>query len=150
MRNFPRDRSRILLVNAAVTVVVVALAVAAPLWWTKTIAFTQTAMIAFSIESPDDGSLSSTFIDIEASPADLTKTAELLARAHGRNASDYESDLTITSATDIAGLAVTAQGRTPGAARSLANDAAETLTSYLAELNSTSPQGFTFTVIPAQ
>ncbi|OYD60749.1 hypothetical protein [Rhodococcus sp. OK302] len=107
-------------------------------------------VIAVGIESPDDGSLSFTVIDVEASPAHLTKTAELLTRAHGGNSSDYESDLTITSATDAARLAMTAHAHTPDAAQSLATDAAETLSSYLTELNSTNPQGFTFTVIPAR
>ena len=53
------------------------------LWWTKTIAFTKTAVVEFDTEQPTDGSVSFTLIDVEASPDDLTKTAELIAQTHG-------------------------------------------------------------------
>lgn len=101
------------------------------LWWTKTIAFTKTAVVVFGTKQPADGSASFTLIDVEAAPDDLTKTAELLAQTHGGSSSDYESDLTITSATDVSGLAATAQDCTPDAAQSLATDAAGLLSSYL-------------------
>jgi len=146
MRNSStRERSRLLLIVAVVMVVV-----AGSLWWTKTIAFTKTAVVAFSVEPSDDGVDSFAVFDIETSPDDLTITAELLAQTRGGEVSDYESDLTISSATDVAGLAVTARGRTPDAARSLATDAAEAISSYLAKSSATNPTHFTYTVIPAR
>lgn len=147
MRNFATLSRLALIVAAAVVVVVLG-----ALWWTKTIAFTKTAVVVFGTEQPADGSVSFTLIDVEASPDDLTKTAQLLAQTHGGSASDYESDLTIMSATDVSGLAVTARGRTPEAAQSLATDAAGLLSSYLTEINATNPNPnrFTFTVVPAQ
>lgn len=71
----------------------------------------------------------------------------LLAQILGGSASDYESDLTITDA-DVPGLAVTARGRTPSAARALATDAAEALCSMFEEANAMTSGGFTFTVVP--
>lgn len=146
MRNFA-IRSRLALTVAAAMVVVV---VVVALWWTKTIAFTKTAVVEFSTHQPSDGSVSFSLIDVEAAPDDLTKTAELLAQTRGGSSSDYESDLTITSATDVSGLAVTARGRTPDAARSLATDAAVLLNSHLTETNAKQPNRFTFTVVPAR
>ncbi|MFD4785183.1 hypothetical protein ACFWNH_29615 [Rhodococcus qingshengii] len=146
MRNSPtRGRSRLLLVVAVVVIVV-----AGSLWWTKTIAFTRTAVVAFGVEPANDGVASFALFDVETSPADLTTTAELLAQTRGGHVSDYESDLTISSATDVAGLAVTARGRTPATARSLATDAAEVLSSYLADRSATNPKHFTYTVVPAR
>ena len=55
--------------------------------------------------------------------------------------------LTITDA-DVPGLAVTARGRTPSAARVLATDAAEALCSMFEEANAMTSGGFTFTVVP--
>ncbi len=110
----------------------------------------KTAVVAFGVEPSDGGVASFAVFDIETSPDDLTITAELLAQTHGRDVSDYESDLTIASATDVAALAVTARGRTPDAARSLATDAAEAISSYLAKNNATNPTHFTYTVIPAR
>ncbi len=71
----------------------------------------------------------------------------LLAQILGGRASDYESDLTITDA-DAPGLAVTARGRTPSAARALATDAAEALCSIVGEANAMTSGGFTCTVVP--
>lgn len=71
----------------------------------------------------------------------------LLAQILGGRASDYESDLTITDA-DAPGLAVTARGRTPSAARALATDAAEAFCSIVGEANAMTSGGFTCTVVP--
>lgn len=79
-------------------------------------------------------------------PEDLTKTAELLARTRGGAAEDYESDLTITGASDIAAIAVTARARTPGAATALANDAARALSSYLNDMPTTTENKITYRV----
>lgn len=148
MRNFATCSRSALSVASVIAMVVVVGA----LWWTKTIAFTKTAVVVFGTEQPADGSVRFTLIDVEASPDDLTTTTELLAQTHGGRASDYESDLTITSATDVSGLAVTARGHTPDAAPSLATEAAGLLSSHLTEINSTdhNPNGFIFTVTPAQ
>ncbi|NMM92682.1 hypothetical protein B2J88_52145 [Rhodococcus sp. SRB_17] len=56
--------------------------------------------------------------------------------------------MTITPAAEVAGMSVTARGRTPGAAQSLANDGAEALRSYLVQSrNATSTSTIAFTVI---
>ena len=137
-------RGRVMVAIAAVVLVV-----AGSLWWTKTIAFTSTSVVQFSIdpfEAPDD-SRSQTFIAAANFPHELPSTGERLAQNLGGNASDYESDLAIT-ASDAPGLAVTARGRTPSAARTLATDAATALRSILEELNTTDILAITFTVIP--
>ncbi|OCW70941.1 hypothetical protein BBP13_12630 [Limosilactobacillus reuteri] len=77
----------------------------------------------------------------------MSVPAEKLAQILGGSASDYESDLTITDA-DVPGLAVTARGRTPNAARALATDAAEALCSIFEETNAMTSGGFTFPVAP--
>ncbi|MDI9899972.1 hypothetical protein QM716_08895 [Rhodococcus sp. IEGM 1409] len=119
------------------------------LWWTKSIAFMHTAVVQFGVEStePDDGTLTAVFIDVEASELDLTKTAERLARTRGGSAAGYESDLTVTSAVDVSGLAVTARGRTPGRAQALAIAAAEALSSYLSDVSPSGARTFTYTVV---
>lgn len=137
-------RGRVVIVGAAVVLVV-----AGSLWWTKTIAFTSTSVVQFSIdpfEAPDD-SRSQTFIAAANFPHELPSTGERLAQDLGGNASDYESDLAIT-ASDARGLAVTARGRTPSAARTLATDAAAALRSILEELNTMDILAITLTVIP--
>jgi hypothetical protein len=137
-------RGRVVIAGAAVVLVV-----AGSLWWTKTIAFTSTSVVQFSIdpfEAPDD-SRSQTFIAAANFPYELPSTGERLAQNLGGNASDFESDLAIT-ASDAPGLAVTARGRTPSAARTLATDAAAALRSILEELNTMDILAITFTVIP--
>lgn len=131
-----------------VLVTVVVLAVFGGLWWTKTIAFTRTALVEFSVTptSPDAGTTSYVFVGIQTTPEDLTKTAELLARTRGGAAEDYESDLAITGASDIAAIAVTARARTPGAATALANDAARALSSYLNDMPTTTENKITYRV----
>ncbi|MDV8006987.1 hypothetical protein [Rhodococcus sp. IEGM 1318] len=131
-----------------VLVTVVVLAVFGGLWWTKTIAFTRTALVEFSVTptQPDAGTTSYVFVGIQTTPEDLTKTAELLARTRDGAAEDYESDLTIAGASDIAGIAVTARARTPGAATALANDAARALSSYLNDMPTTTTNKITYRV----
>ncbi|MBT2269698.1 hypothetical protein J7E69_21275 [Rhodococcus enclensis] len=71
--------------------------------------------------------------------------SERLAQNLGGDASDYESDLTLT-ASDTHGLAVTARGRTPSAARTLATDAAEVVRTILDEIKAS--EMVTYTVVP--
>ncbi|MDV6275981.1 hypothetical protein R3Q06_21020 [Rhodococcus erythropolis] len=78
MKNyFSRRGAQVFVILLVVTTTVVGW-----LWWTKSIAFTHTAVVQFGVEStePDDGTLTAVFIDVEASEFDLTKTSERLAR----------------------------------------------------------------------
>ena len=131
-----------------VLVTVVVLAAFGGLWWTKTIAFTRTAVVEFSVAptQSDVGDASFIFLDIQASPEDVSKTAELLARTRGGAADDYESDLTLTSASEVAGIEVTARARTPGAATALANDAARALSLYLNDMPTRTTNKITYRV----
>lgn len=94
-----------------------------------------------------DGSPRDAYIGEREASNGMSVPAEKLAQILGGSASDYESDLTITDA-DVPGLAVTARGRTPSAARALATDAAEALCSMFEEANAMTSGGFTFTVVP--
>ncbi|MDI9901651.1 hypothetical protein QM716_17490 [Rhodococcus sp. IEGM 1409] len=94
-----------------------------------------------------DGSPRDTYIGNREASDGMPVPAEKLAQILGGSASDYETDLTITGA-DVPGLAVTARGRTPSAARTLATDAAEALCSIFEVANAMTSEGFTFTVVP--
>ncbi|OYD60828.1 hypothetical protein [Rhodococcus sp. OK302] len=144
MRTFATQHQRLILPILLTAVLVVA----GTLWWTKTIAFTRTALVTFSVTSSQasDGAYHAEQISI--SPTDLSETAERVAHTRGGTAADYQPDLTITPAAEVAGMSVTARGRTPGAAQSLANDGAEALRSYLVQSrNATSTSTIAFTVI---
>lgn len=127
--------------------VVIVLIVVGGLWWTKTLAFTATAFVQSSIapvQTPN-GSTSQYFISDVTPPDEVPVFSERLAQNLGGNASDYESDLTIT-ASDTHGLAVTAKGRTPNAAKTLATDAAEVVRTILDEIKASDL--ITYTVVP--
>ncbi|MDI9918629.1 hypothetical protein [Rhodococcus sp. IEGM 1379] len=146
MRTFATQHQRLILPILLAAVLVVAGA----LWWTKTIAFTRTALVAFSVTSsqPSDGAYHAEQISISVSPTDLSETAERLAQTRGGTAADYQPDLTISPATEVAGMSVTARGRTPSAAQSLANNGAEALRSHLVQTRTdTSTSTIAFTVI---
>ncbi|MGW6656408.1 hypothetical protein [Rhodococcus sp. NPDC055024] len=145
MRTFFSDRRGQVVVAVAAAVLVVA----GGLWWTKTISFTSTAVVEFSSSRTGlyDGSPRDAYIGDREASNGMPVPAEKLAQILGGSASDYESDLTITDA-DAPGLAVTARGRTPSAARALATDAAEALCSMFEEANAMTSGGFTFTVVP--
>ncbi|MGR6524889.1 hypothetical protein ACU5JM_24870 [Rhodococcus erythropolis] len=145
MRTFLSDRRGQVMVAVAAAI----LAVAGGLWWTKTISFTETAVVQFSSNRTGlyDGSPRDAYIGEREASNGMSVPAEKLAQILGGSASDYESDLTITDA-DVPGLAVTARGRTPSAARALATDAAEALCSMFEEANAMTSGGFTFTVVP--
>ncbi|GCB58716.1 hypothetical protein HND25_02240 [Rhodococcus erythropolis] len=145
MRTFLSDRRGQVMVAVAAAILVVA----GGLWWTKTISFTETAVVQFSSNRTGlyDGSPRDAYISEREASNGMSVPAEKLAQILGGSASDYESDLTITDA-DVPGLAVTARGRTPSAARALATDAAEALCSMFEEANAMTSGGFTFTVVP--
>ncbi|MES9512412.1 hypothetical protein ACIQYW_01305 [Rhodococcus erythropolis] len=145
MRTFLSDRRGQLVVAVASAVLVVA----GGLWWTKTISFTASAVVQFSSNRTGlyDGSPRDAYIGNREASDGMPVPAEKLAQILGGRASDYESDLTITDA-DAPGLAVTARGRTPSAARALATDAAEALCSIVGEANAMTSGGFTCTVVP--
>ncbi|MDJ0404228.1 hypothetical protein QNA23_12110 [Rhodococcus erythropolis] len=145
MRTFLSDRRGQVMVAVAAAISVVA----GGLWWTKTISFTETAVVQFSSNRTGlyDGSPRDAYIGDREASNGMSVPAEKLAQILGGSASDYESDLTITDA-DVPGLAVTARGRTPSAARALATDAAEALCSMFEEANAMTSGGFTFTVVP--
>ena len=145
MRTFLSDRRGQVMVAVAAAILVVA----GGLWWTKAISFTETAVVQFSSNRTGlyDGSPRDAYIGEREASNGMSVPAEKLAQILGGSASDYESDLTITDA-DVPGLAVTARGRTPSAARALATDAAEALCSMFEEANAMTSGGFTFTVVP--
>ncbi|MDV6211409.1 hypothetical protein [Rhodococcus erythropolis] len=145
MRTFLSDRRGQVMVAVAAAILVVV----GGLWWTKTISFTETAVVQFSSNRTGlyDGSPRDAYIGEREASNGMSVPAEKLAQILGGSASDYESDLTITDA-DVPGLAVTARGRTPSAARALATDAAEALCSMFEEANAMTSGGFTFTVVP--
>lgn len=145
MRTFLSDRRGQVMVAVAAAILVVA----GGLWWTKTISFTETAVVQFSSNRTGlyDGSPRDAYIGEREASNGMSVPVEKLAQILGGSASDYESDLTITDA-DVPGLAVTARGRTPSAARALATDAAEALCSMFEEANAMTSGGFTFTVVP--
>ena len=145
MRTVLSDRRGQLVVAVASAVLVVA----GGLWWTKTISFTASAVVQFSSNRTGlyDGSPRDAYIGNREASDGMPVPAEKLAQILGGRASDYESDLTITDA-DAPGLAVTARGRTPSAARALATDAAEALCSIVGEANAMTSGGFTCTVVP--
>lgn len=145
MRTFLSDRHG----QAMVAVAAAVLVVAGGLWWTKTISFTASAVVQFSSNRTGlyDGSPRDAYIGNREASDGMPVPAEKLAQILGGRASDYESDLTITDA-DAPGLAVTARGRTPSAARALATDAAEALCSIVGEANAMTSGGITCTVVP--
>nr|WP_274703905.1 hypothetical protein [Rhodococcus qingshengii] len=80
-----------------------------------------------------------------STPNDVPLPSAPVAQDLSGNASDYESDLTITAA-DTRRFVVTAQGRTPSAARTLAIGAAVALRTILDAIKA--PDTITYTVVP--
>lgn len=136
MRTFlSRNRGRVFPILLAVMLIVVG-----SLWWTKTIAFFRSSAIVFSSEpfttvTPGDPRDTSPAISLAFSFSDETvrDIADKVAQTHGGTGEDYESDLRITPASEIAGMLVTARGRTPSSAKRLANYGAATLIEMINE-----------------
>ena len=132
-------RNRTLIVLAAV------LAVVGGLWWTRTTDFSKTAVVAFSPDSPftpwpenEQDTSPGILIRMRFTAEDVWEVADRVAETYGGSGADYESDLSITNASEIAGMVVTAHGRTPSSAQRLANYGAFALSDLINEKTLTS------------
>ncbi|NMM90500.1 hypothetical protein B2J88_40260 [Rhodococcus sp. SRB_17] len=125
MRTFLAQHQRRILLILLVGVLVVV----GSLWWTKTINFSRNMLVVFNSESMT----SSQGINISDyfQPSDIQKVADTLAETRGGNRADYLANLTITALPNPPGILVAALGRTPGAAQTLANYAAQALSSMI-------------------